>query len=103
MASSSNVDTPMVVEIKNHSCPEFKKHPYKSLLDDPLGAFSSVCHGVLHTEDIRAYIHCNIEEIGNYEMSCVFTDHLITNNQLKPKHAQLRRKGFTQFVDFFVV
>lgn len=100
MASSSSVDTPLVVEIKNCPCPEFKKYPFKSLLDDPLGEFSSVCHGALHTKEIRVYIHYDIEELGNYELSYVFTENLITNNQLKPEFAHLQRKGFTQFMDF---
>lgn len=73
MASPSNVDTPLVVEIKNHSHLEFKKHLFKSHLDELLGAFLSVCHGVLHTKDITTYIHCDIEEIGSYEMSCIFS------------------------------
>lgn len=72
-SSSSSINTPLVVEIKNRPCPIFKKHLYKSLLDESLGAFSQVYHGVLHTEDIRAYIHCNIEELGGYELSCVLT------------------------------
>lgn len=74
MASSSNFDTPLLVEIKDRPHLEFKKHHFKSLLDDPLGEFSSVFHGVLHIEDIRAYIHYDIEEIGSYEMSCIFTE-----------------------------
>lgn len=64
MASSTSVDTPLVVEIKNHPHPEFKKHPFKSLLDDLLGEFLSVYLGVLHIEDIREYIHCDIEDLG---------------------------------------
>lgn len=100
MASSLNVNTSLVVEIKNRPHPEFKKHPFKSLLDEPLGAFLSVCHGFLQTEDIKAYIHCDIEEIGSYKMSCVFTEYLITDNQLKPEYAYLQKKDFTQFMDF---
>ena len=43
----------------------FKRHPYVSLLDDPLRAFSQVLENVLHVEDIRGYIHCKIESIGD--------------------------------------
>lgn len=85
----STSDTPLVVEIKNHPHPEFNKHPFKSLLDDVLGSFFSVCHGVLNTQDIRAYIHSSIEDIGSYEMSCIFTENLITDNQLKLEIAYL--------------
>lgn len=102
MASSSNVDTPLLVKFRNCPSPKFKKHPFKSLLDEPLGVFFSVFHGVLHTEDIRAYIHCDIEEIGSYDVSCVFTENLITNNQLKPEYAHLHRNSFTHFMDFMI-
>lgn len=100
MASSSNGDTPLVGEIKNHPHLEFKKHPFKSLLDELSGEFLSVFHCVIHTEDIRGYIHCDIEEIESYEMSYVFTKHLITDNQLKVEYAYLKRNGLTQFMDF---
>jgi hypothetical protein len=33
--------------------------------DDPEGAFLQTPHGVLHVEDIRAYIHCKLEIIGS--------------------------------------
>lgn len=46
----------------------FKKHPFVSFLDDPLGAFSKVLKNVLHVEDIRSYIHCKIESIGYVEI-----------------------------------
>lgn len=94
-SSSSNIDTLLVVDIKNRPHPIFKKHPYKSLLDEPLGAFSKVYHGALHNEDIRAYIHCDIEELGGYALSYSFTQNLITDHQLKPEFAHMQRKGFT--------
>lgn len=72
-------------------------------MDEPLGAFSSVFHGVLHTKNIRAYIHYDIEELEGYELSHVFTENLITDNQLKLEFAHLQRKGFTQFMDFSII
>lgn len=47
----------LVVEIKDRARPVFKKHPFKSVEDDPKGAFSLILYGVLHNEHIRAYIH----------------------------------------------
>ena len=43
----------------------FKKNPFVSLLDDPIGAFSKVSDNVLHVEDIHSYIHCKIRSIGD--------------------------------------
>lgn len=42
----------------------FKKHPFKSMLDDLEGAFSRTLMGVMHIDDIRAYIYCKKEPIG---------------------------------------
>lgn len=69
MASSGfGVVTSLVVEIMDRARPKFKRNPYKSKEDDLNGAFSFVLYGVLHVEDIRAYIHCNIEELWNAKM-----------------------------------
>ena len=46
----------------------FKKHLFISLLDDLLGEFSQVPENVLHVEDIRSYMHCKIESIGDAEI-----------------------------------
>ena len=43
----------------------FKRHPFVSLLDDPIGAFSKVLENVLYIEDICSYIHYKIESIGD--------------------------------------
>lgn len=69
MASSFGVATPLVLEIIDRTRLVFKKHLFKSIEDDLNGAFSSVSYGVLHNEDIRAYIHCNIKELRNVDMS----------------------------------
>lgn len=59
-----NMDTPLILDIIERSHPKFKKDPYKYMEDDLEGEFSSVPHSVLHVEDIREYIHANIEELG---------------------------------------
>lgn len=91
MASSrSGVANPLVFKLTDRIRPQFKKHPYKSNEDDPNGAFSSVLYGVLHVENIRAYIHCNIEELGNVEMLPLYTKHMIDGmRNLKPDFKSL--------------
>ena len=67
----------------------FKKHPFFSLLDDPIGAFLQVLKNVLHVEDIRSYIHCKIESIGDTEIHKELEK--MCNNDLsrKPENAYL--------------
>lgn len=61
--ASSTIATPLVVDITERARPIFKKHSYKSMKNDPNGAFSSIFYGVLHVEYIRDYIYYNIEEL----------------------------------------
>lgn len=76
---------------------------YKSMEDNLYGAFSSIPYGVLHVEDIRAYIHCNIEDLGNAEMLSLYTKHMIGDmGNLKLDFKSFQDKGFTQFVKFLV-
>ena len=46
----------------------FKKPPFISQVDDPLGAFLQVLENFLHVEDIRLYIHCKFERIGDNDI-----------------------------------
>lgn len=62
------MDTPDIYDVNERTHYKFKKHPYKSMEDDPEGAFSQTPHGVLHVEDIRAYIHCKLELIDNTQI-----------------------------------
>lgn len=63
--------------------------------------FSFVPYGVLHNEDVRAYIHYNIQELGNVDMLSLYTKHMMDNfGNLKPDFKSLQDKGFIQFVHF---
>lgn len=101
MASSSSISTPLVVKIKDRARPVFKKHPFKFVEDDPKGAFSLVPYDVLHNEDIRAYIHCDLAELDNNDMLNLYNKHLVDSlENLKPKYKVLQDKGFSQFIHF---
>lgn len=101
MASSSSNATPLAVEFKDRPCIMFKKNPYKSMEVNPVGAFSSISHEVLHIVDVRAYIHYEIEETGNEDILDIDTDNIMDEiNNPKLEFVQLQRKGFTQFVNF---
>lgn len=83
--ASFGVETPLFVDIADREIPKFKKYPYKSMEDDSQGAFLTISYGVLHVEDIRAYIHCNFEELGNAEMLKLYTNHIVDGMvDLKP-------------------
>lgn len=75
--ASSGIATPLVVDDIDRARPNFEKHLYKSIVDDLSNSFWSVPYRVLHVEDIRAYIHCNIEEIGISQMMKLYTQHMI--------------------------
>lgn len=59
---------PIVCDVSERPRYMFKKHPFISQVDDPLGAFSRVLENVLHIEDIRSYIHCKFECIGDSDI-----------------------------------
>lgn len=103
MASSSRISTPLVVEIKDRARPIFKKHPFKSIEDNPKGAFSSVPYDVLHNEYIRACIHFDLEELGNMDMLNLYNKHLADSlGNLKLEYKVLQEKGFSQFIHFLL-
>lgn len=45
--------------------------------DDSSGAFSLVYYRVLHVDDVRAYIHCNIKDLESAQMMKLYTQHMI--------------------------
>lgn len=61
MASGSSptladVATPIVVEIKDHPCLEFKQCSQIAKVDDSIDTLSRVSNKVLYVEDVGAYI-----------------------------------------------
>ena len=61
------------------------------MVDDPLGTFSRVSENVLHVEDIRRYIHCNMESIGDVDIHRDLEKICKNKLTLKPKYAHLER------------
>lgn len=93
--ASSSIATPLVVDVTKRARPIFKKHPYESMGDDMSSAFSSISYRLLHVEGIRAYIHCNIEELGRAQILNLYTKHMIDGmGSLKPKFKSIEEKGF---------
>lgn len=62
------LNTPIVVDIKDHPCTIFKQCSQIVKVDDLVNAFSRVPDKVLYIEDVRAYIHCTVEDLGSFEI-----------------------------------
>lgn len=93
--------TPLVVDITERCHPKFKKHPFKSIEVDPLGAFSLVLYGVLHVKDIRAYIHENLEGLGSSRLLNLYSKKLLGNDfRIKQEYRVLEENNFVQVVKF---
>lgn len=98
---ASGVATVLVIKISERARPMFKRHPFKSIEDDPEGAFSSIPNGLLYNEYIRAYIHCNIEELGNVDMLSLYIKNMMDSlGNLKLEFKELHDNGFIQFIHF---
>ena len=85
------METQGVFDINDRPRYDFKKHPFISLLDDPIGAFLQVPKNVLHVEDIRSYIHCKIENIGDIEIHKELERMCNNELSLKPEYAYLEQ------------
>ena len=89
-----------IYDISDRPRYKFKKHPFISLLDDPLHAFSRVPLNVLHVEDIRSYIHCKFESVEDsdihQELSIFCNEDLI----LKPNYAHLKDLNMVKYTFF---
>lgn len=91
MASGSTltlvgVATPIVVDIKDRPCLIFKKCPQIAKVDDSVDTFSRVRDEVLYVEDVCAYIHCTLEDLGSAEIKTMYmTDLLDRRGFMKPE------------------
>jgi len=87
--------TPHIIKIGKMPHPKFEKQFFKSLENDPLGAFSITPHGVLHMEEVRAYIHINLEDYDHMKLGKLYLDELTTMDiVLKDEYKALRENKF---------
>ena len=87
-----------VYNVSNRPRYNFKKHPFVSLLDDPIGAFLQVLENVLHVKDIRGYIHCKIESIGDSEIHKELEKMCSNDLSLKPEHRYLEHLNLVKYM-----
>ena len=63
------MDSSMVHNVKDKSRPKIKKEPIElAVIDDSL-ALSSVPNGVLHIENVKGYLGCKFETLGDENFS----------------------------------
>lgn len=89
MASGSSAPTfianPTIVEVKDRLRPIFKEVPQIYKKEDFVGAFSRVPDGVVYVEDVRAYIHCTLEDLGTEEIKGMYQSVILgSSGTIKP-------------------
>lgn len=67
------IEGPKVVNVSKRPQVKLKKHSWKFLSKDSVGAFSGTPFGVSPIEDIYAYIHGKIEENSYIELSALWS------------------------------
>lgn len=96
----ADVATPIMVDIKDCPRPEFKQCPQITKVDDSISAFSKVLDGVLYVKDVRAYIHCTLEDLGSSEIKSMYLSTLLNKDGLiKPEFQILKDQGFTDILE----
>lgn len=94
------VENPTVVEVKDRPRPIFKQYPHVATLEDSVGAFSHVPEGVVYVEDVRAYIHCHIEDLGTSEIKGMYMSELMGEfGKIKPTYKHIEDLRFTDILD----
>ena len=67
-------------------------------MDDPLGTFSQVLENVLHVEDIRHYIHCKIEIMGDEDIHKDLGTMCNNDPSLKSEYAHLSKLNLVKYI-----
>lgn len=79
------IANPTIVEFKDHPRPIFKWYPHVAMNEDLVGVFSHILEGVVYVEDVRVYIHCNIDDLGNLEIKGMHINELMGEcGKIKP-------------------
>ena len=67
--------------------------------NNPEGAFSQTPFGVLHIEDIRAYIHCKFESIRDLEIMKEMTKVLDDQGVVKLEFTNINNFGLITYME----
>lgn len=68
--------------------------------EDSVRAFSHIPEGVVYVEDVRAYIHYHIEDLGTLEIKRMYMSDLMgESGKIKPTYKHIEELGFTNILD----
>lgn len=69
-------------------------------LENLVGAFSCVPKGVVYVKDVRAYIHCHIEDLGTSDIKGMYMSELMGDSgKIKLAYKHIEYLGFTNILD----
>lgn len=89
-----------IVEVKDHPKPIFKRYPHVVTLDDSVGSISRVLEGVMYVEEVRAYIHCHIEDLGMTDIKSMYMNELMGDSgKINPEYQHIVDLGFANILD----
>lgn len=83
----SRMATPVVVKVSERPRSSYRKYSSKVFEDDSMGAFSSIPHGIMPTEDTRMMIRVKFEEYNHVKLIDLWEKELTGDNfGIKPKY-----------------
>lgn len=94
------IANPTIVKVKDHPRLIFKWFMYLATLDDSDGTFSHVLEGVIYFEDVRAYIHYDIEDLGTNDIKSMYMSGLIAySRKIKHEYQHIEILWFIKILD----
>lgn len=94
------IANPIVLELKDLPRPILKWYPHVATKEDLVGAFSHIPEGVAYVEEVRAYIHCHIEDLGTSEIKGMYMNELMgESGKIKLAYQHIEDLGFTNILD----
>lgn len=79
----------MIFDFFDRSRYKFKRHLIKSCENDLKGAFLQTPYDMLHVEDIKAYIHCKYETIGDVKIYREIDEMIDSDGNMKEEFKHL--------------
>lgn len=95
-----SIANPTVIEVKDCPRPIFKWYPHVATLEDSVGAFSHILKEFVYVEDVRAYIHYHIKDLGTSQIKGIYMSELMgESRKIKPEYKHIEELGFIDILD----
>lgn len=90
---------PTIVEVKDRLRPIFKEVPQIAMKEDSTSAFLRVPDDVVYVEDVRAYIHCTLEDLGTEEIKGMYQSVILgSSGTIKSEYQIIKDLGLTRIL-----